>query len=87
VSASGVTEINTIGMKTHFKTNAFQPLSALSDITVPDEFSVQLALHESGYMFTIKNAKNRRLCALPRRSGADLRRAAASVTFIGVTMT
>ena len=56
--------INTMEMKTYFKTNAYQPLSALSDITVPDEFSVQLALHESGYIFAIKNAKNPAGCAL-----------------------
>jgi hypothetical protein len=50
--------------KTFYQTKAFQPLSALPDISVPEGFAVQVALNESGYIFTVKDANNRAGCAV-----------------------
>ena len=56
--------INTIEMKTFSSTKAYQPLTAFPEITVPDGLSVQLAVNDSGYIFTIKDASNRVGCAV-----------------------
>lgn len=56
--------INTAEMRVFVKTKTYQALSALPDITVPDGLSAQIALTESGYIFSVKDASNRVGCAL-----------------------
>jgi hypothetical protein len=56
--------VNTMQAKAFHNSRAFQPLSETPDISIPEGLSVEVALKESGYIFSIKDPNNPAGCAL-----------------------